>query len=347
MPSPTHMTIEKWFFLLLTAIVLYLFWTVLEPFALVLLTAAIAAIILSPVDRLLGKFIKYQHLRAAIIVIGMLLLIVVPLFFILLLMARQASELLQVTLGEGGWVSSFDLTSHNLFGILPSFAQEQILSWDLNMLAYTAAEWSFENIGNLFSSTTRLLINTFVFFIALYYLIVDRKKLYKEILAISPLRDSLDSQILKRIIKTVRSVVFGVLILATIQGIFAGIGMTIFNVPGAIIWGALTIVAAQVPFIGSAIVLVPAIIYLFVTGAVSSSIGLLIWSVVIVGLSDNLIGPYLIKGTTHMHALLVLISVLGGLQALGPIGIIIGPTILAAFLVIIELYKSGILTGKK
>jgi len=64
-------------------------------------------------------------------------------------------------------------------------------------------------------------------------------------------------------------------------------------------------------------------------------------------MADNLIGPYLIKGTTHMHAFLVLLSVLGGLTTFGAMGVLAGPTILAAMLALLELYKSGILTTGK
>ena len=110
--------------------------------------------------------------------------------------------------------------------------------------------------------------------------------------------------------------------------------------------GAATVVAALVPLVGSALILVPAVLYLFFTGSTGAALGLLIWSAVVVGLADNLLGPYLIKGTTHMHTFLVLIAVLGGIQAWGYIGIIAGPTILASFLALLELYKSGILMNQ-
>ena len=156
-----------------------------------------------------------------------------------------------------------------------------------------------------------------------------------------------DAARLKRIGGAIRGVVFGVLLVAIIQGIVAGVGMTIFGVPGALIWGALTMVAGLVPILGTAIVLIPAILYLFLTGSTVSALGLLIWSVVFVSMIDNLIGPYLIGGRAHLHSFLVLISVLGGLAAFGSVGAIAGPTILAALLGLLELYKSGILsTGK-
>jgi len=341
------MTIEKWFFLLITGVVLFLFWSVIEPFFIVLLLATVVTIILSPIDRKLTKWLKHPKLSAGILTASVLLLIFIPLLIVLLVMARQASDLVQNSLVDTSWLDQLNPETSPLVAMLPEVVQEQILALDIAETGKAIATWAFENIGALFSSTTRFVLNAFLFFIALFYLILDRDVLYKEILALSPLRDSIDEKILKRIIGTIRSVVFGVLILAVIQGIFAGIGMTIFGVPGALIWGAVTMIAALVPFVGTALVLIPATLYLLFTGSTYAALGLFAWSIFFVGAADNFIGPYLIRGTTHMHAFLVLLSVLGGLTAYGSIGILAGPTILAAMLALIELYKSGILTTGK
>ncbi len=340
------MTIEKWFFLLITAVIGYLFWTVIQPFALVLLIAAVFAIILSPVDRHINAFLKHPKISAAIVSIGVVILVFVPLFLLSLVMVRQASDLIQQSLGTAGWIEGIHRFLLPIISLFPLSIQESILSYDLTQLGVTIATWAFSNIGNIFSSATNLLLNTFLFFIALYYLIVDREKIYQEILTLSPLKNSLDTKILKRMVATVRCVVFGVLILGIVQGVFAAIGMTIFGVPGALIWGAVTALASLVPLVGSALVLAPAVLYLFFTGSTAAGFGLLIWSVIIVGLADNILGPYLIKGTTHMHTFLVLLAVLGGIQTFGYIGVIAGPTILAALLALIELYQTGILNKR-
>jgi predicted PurR-regulated permease PerM len=333
-------TFEQWFFLFAGGIILYLFWSLIEPFAVVLLTAGIAAVILAPVDRFILKFVKIQKLTSVILSFAVFALLFVPILVVLLIMAKQASEIIQL-LASTDWSQTSEIFNNKYFLMLPEVVKDQLASYDLNLIGRSIAEWAFENVGALFASTTKLILNTFIFFLALYYLLVDRNKIYKLALKLSPLRDSVDSTIAKRIVKTVRSVVFGILLLAIVQGIFAGIGMTIFGVPGSLLWGAVTIIAALVPFVGSSLVLVPAAIYLFITGSTSAAIGLLIWSAVVVGLADNILGPYLIKGTTHMHAFLVLISIFGGIQLFGAVGIIAGPTILAALLSMLELYQSG------
>lgn len=340
-------TIEQGFFLLISAIVVYLFWIIIKPFALVLITALIAAIVLVPLDKKLNKFLKHPKTSSAIISLGVVMLVFVPMMLLLFVMATQASDLLKTSFADQNWITGIRGLFAPLVSLLPKGVQAYILTYDLNALGSSIAKLAFENIGDIFASTTKLILNTFLFFIALYYFMVDRNKLFLEALNLSPLRDTIDTKILKKIIKTVRSVVFGVLLLAIIQGIFAAIGMSIFGVPAALLWGAATILAALVPLVGSALILGPAILYLLFTGSATSALGLLIWSVIVVGLADNFLGPYLIKGTAHMHAFLVLLAILGGIYTFGYVGIIIGPTILAAGLALLELYKSGAMDTKK
>jgi len=337
-----HMTLEKWFFLVLSLFVLSLFWTIMEPFAFVLITALITAIVISPLERSLNRFLGHKHISAAIMTVGVLMLVFVPLILLVTVMIGQAKDILAQPFADQGWIEGTRTVLHSLLFFLPEQIQTYFINYDLGALQSKAAQWTFNNLGSVFASTTEGILNTFLYFLSLYYLLVDRDLLVNKLVSLSPLRDSLDLDLIRRLIVTVRSVVFGVLLIGILQGILAAIGMTIFGVPGALIWGAITIIASLVPFVGTALVLIPAILYLFFTGSQTAALGLLIWSVVCVGLADNFVGPFLMKGTTNMNALLILLSILGGLQTFGPIGIIVGPTILAGFLALIELYTSGV-----
>ncbi|MBI2476892.1 AI-2E family transporter [Candidatus Uhrbacteria bacterium] len=346
-PQPNHMTIEKWFFLLVTALVLYLFWQILEPFILVIVIATVVTVILSPIDKHLKKFLKRPRLCAAILSITTFFLIFIPILTVLFLMGTQASDLILTAASDTAWLDELKSAATPIIQTLPNPVQNEIVAVDLAAIGKSVATWAFQNVGNVFSSSTQLILNTFIFFLCLYYLLVNREHLYNEALALSPLENETDKMLLKRIVNTIRGVVFGVLLVALIQGVIAGIGMTIFGVPGSLIWGALTAVAGLVPLLGTAVVLIPAILYLFFTGSTIAALGLFIWSLIFVSTIDNLIGPSLIGGRAHLHSFLVLISVLGGLTAFGSVGAIAGPTILAALLGLLELYKSGILSAGK
>ncbi|MDP2632059.1 MAG: AI-2E family transporter [Candidatus Uhrbacteria bacterium] len=341
-----QLAISRWFFLLVAVLIIYLFWQIVKPFALVLVSAGIIAVVISPIDDRLRKLVKYKNLSAILMVGAVFLIGLIPLFIASVLMIGQATEII-ASVGSIEWLNGFDITTFAAFQFFPDIVKQEILAIDLSELGRGAAEWVLLNIGNIFASSARLVFGVFIFFISLYYFLVDRQKLRQEVLDLSPFKDRLDSDIVARIVSTIRNVVFGVLIVAIVQGFFAALGMTIFGVPGALLWGALVVIAAQVPMFGVSLVMVPAIIYLYYTGHSGAAVGLLIWSVVIVGLVDNVLSPLLIQGRTKMHALLILISILGGLKMFGTIGLVIGPTILASIMVVLDLYKAGILEGKQ
>jgi len=340
--SLSHASYEHIFFFVICAVVFYLFWNIIQPYVIVLLTAGVAAILLSPLDRKLTKFVGHQHIVSIIITLGVLLLLFLPAVFGLLVIAKQASEFLTQLQSDG---VPFHLNPQSLpfYSWLPSFAQQQLTSFDVNQIGQSIATWAFNHVGTFFESMSRFLLNTFIFFFALYYILVDRKRLFTFLVKLSPLKKTTDQILVGRIVQTVRSVVFGILLLAIVQGVVAAIGMALFHVPGALLWGALTILAALIPLIGTGLVMVPAIIYLFLYGSMANAIGLLCWFLFLVGVIDNLLAPFLIKGTTHMHAFLILISVFGAIELFGPVGIIIGPTVLAALMTLLEIYQPGLL----
>lgn len=334
--------VAKWFFLIAGALIVMLFWRIISPFMIALITAAVFAIVFSPLDKWLYKYVKNKKLTAFILLVGILFAIVLPLFTIIALMVQQATDLIREFGGADGF-REIDLANSTVLLLFPEVVQEQLGTIDIATVGTSIVEWVFENLAKAASATAGLLFQTFIFFISLYYFLADRDHIYKTVLELSPFKDKLDAKIVDRITHTVRSVVQGALIVAIIQAIFASIGMTIFGVPGAFIWGALIIVAAQVPLVGVGLVMIPAVGYLFITGHPQAGIGLAIWSVVIVGLVDNILSPFLIGGKTKMHNLLVLLSILGGIRLFGPIGLIVGPTVLAGVMIIVDLYRSGVL----
>jgi predicted PurR-regulated permease PerM len=342
-----HNAVAKWFFLLALAGVTILFWKVLQPFVIVLITAGIAAVIVTPLEKHVRGWIGHPKLSAFIIVLLVLSAIVLPFTTITLLMADQAVGIVQDTVANPAWVNAFDVRSLPIVDSLPTVLVNRLAQIDLAQVMRSIADWAIQNVGTIFASSADVLFKAFIFFVSLYFFLVDREKIQDELRLLSPLRNSIDQNIMDRLVSTVRGVVFGSLIVAVIQGIIAAIGLTLFGVPGALIWAGLVVIAAQVPMLGTSVIMLPAVVYLFLSGHAPQAIGLLAWSVLAVGLIDNLLQPMIVGGRTRMHALLILLSMLGGLNAFGPIGFVLGPTILAAFLVMLDLYRSGILEKTK
>ncbi len=209
-----------------------------------------------------------------------------------------------------------------------------------------SAQWLTGNLGAIFAST---LSTIFVFLISLigsFYFFRDGKEFLQLIIKASPLPDHEDEIIFERMARAIRSVATGTILVAMIQGTLVSVGFGLFGIERAVLWGSIASVGALMPGIGTTVVTVPAVLFLFFTGDTTSAVGLLVWSMFIVGLVDNMIGPYLISRGNNLHPFIILISVLGGISLFGPIGFIIGPVIITFFLVLLELYNQHIVQEK-
>ncbi len=343
MTTVSHSVIARWFFLILATGIIYLYWQIISPYIIVLITAAIAAVILTPMEIRIRQLVKSPKLSAVIILLLVLVAVVGPLVAIGIVMVHQINEIVSQTIANPEWRLAFEIKDLAIIQSLPDPIRDQILAQDPSNLLNAALSWLQGNLGTIFSSGAEVIFKTFIFMICLFFFLVDRERIYKEMLALSPLKDAVDRSIVTRMVETVRGVVFGAMTVAIIQSIVAAVGLTIFGVPGALIWASLVVISAQIPVLGNAVVLGPAVIYLYLTGHQGAAFGLMIWSVAAVGLIDNFLSPLIVGKRTRMHALLILLSILGGLEYFGPVGVILGPTLLAALLVVVELYKAGII----
>jgi predicted PurR-regulated permease PerM len=131
-----------------------------------------------------------------------------------------------------------------------------------------------------------------------------------------------------------RAVLFGFLTTAFAQGLIAGIGYAVLGIHGSVLLGAMTGVLSVVPFLGTAIVWGSLSAYLLATGQILKGIMLLAWGTLLVHPTDNILRPLLISNATHVPFLIVMFGVIGGIAALGLVGIFVGPVVLAIGLAI-------------
>ncbi len=130
--------------------------------------------------------------------------------------------------------------------------------------------------------------------------------------------------------QAIRAVLWGVLMVACVQGLLCSIGFFVATLPGAAFWGLVAAFVAPIPLLGTGIVWIPACIYIWFAVSKGTSIGLMIWCTLVVVGADNLLRPLFLRGGLNTSFAVVLIAILCGLVALGPVGIVAGP-VLAAF----------------
>jgi predicted PurR-regulated permease PerM len=340
MNPPLQKAVEYVFFFFILAGTAYSAWGLLEPFAQTLALAAIVVSICYPVYERLHARVPFGRgtVAALLMLLFIIVLVVLPMVILGSFLLREASSIYAL-FNEAGpnnmlFIESAERIEVLVQQVVPSF------SIDIALIVRQGAQFMADHIVGIFAGTASTIFLTFIACIATFYFFRDGKQLTAYLVQLSPLDNLKDSRILSRVALAVRSVAVGTVSIAIIQGVLTAIGLALFGFERAILWGCVAAIGALVPGVGTTIVFVPAIIYLFVTGATVSGILLVLWAVLAVGLIDNLLGPYVMSRGNNIHPFLILIAVLGGLATFGPLGFILGPVILSLFLTLLEIYHS-------
>ena len=337
-------TFQPYFLVALIAVSSVLTFFIFKPFIIVLVLALVFAVVLQPLYRsVLRRMSAYPGLASLITMLISVVCILIPLTFITVQIADEAQNLYS-SITNGGGETYLNTVIKSMSDITvrysPSLALSGAdLSASVDQYVKDGLAWLVHNLGGAFGGVARLLLSLFIFLIALYYFLRDGEKLKRTIIDASPLRDTDDNAVLTRLEQSINSVIRGSLTIALIQGVLTGVGFAFFGVPNFILWGVVAAFAALIPGIGTSLVLAPGIAYLFIIGATVPAVGLLIWSVVAVGLIDNLLGPKLVGKGMRIHPLIVLLSVFGGLAFFGPAGIFLGPLCASLLFALVSIHS--------
>jgi len=326
--------IERYFFFgLLLATFIFTF-LIFSPFWIVLVLGICFAIALHPVhDWMMRKGLP-NGLSSFLTVLLFTIVLVGPILGIGAIVFNQSQNLYQSAI-EGNNINTF-ITSIDTYAnkILPDG-----VSFDAHQKATDLIKLITNNITNIFTSTLSAFFSFTLMLLAVFFFLKDGTRWKKDIVKLSPLADSDDRKILERLELSVNGVIKGYLLIAVVQGLLMGVGLSIFGVQNAALWGVVAAVSSLIPMVGTAFVSVPAIIFLFVTGSTGAAVGMLIWSVVVVGTVDNFLSPMVISGKTNIPPLLILFSVLGGISLMGPIGVLMGPLAISLLYTLVSIYK--------
>ncbi len=332
--------VEYVFFFLLLGASGYFVWQVFSPFISALALAMIIVTICYPLYELIEQNIykNNKSLAASLSTLIVVTVIIIPLLFISSIFIKELMSFYQ-TLSSGQEVSI-----ERYLGTLQNSIQMYVPGFEFNLSEQLrqSAEWFVRNLGTIFAGTITTIFMVFIALIGSFYFFRDGKDLLILISKISPLPDNEDNVIFTRLARAIRSVATGVVLVSLIQGILAAIGFTIFGIDRAVLWGAVAAILAMLPGVGTSAIMIPAIIYLFITGSVINAVGLLVWGIIMFVLIDNILGPHLMSRGNKLHPFAILLSVLGGISVFGPIGFIIGPVIITLFIVLLEIYNQYI-----
>ncbi len=334
-----HQKSEFYFLLILLAGIFILTFFIFKPFLYALVLAMVFVTVFEPVHKKALTITRERRSLAALLAtVFVLIVVIIPITFLGIQIFQEVTQLYSFLTQNGGATDLFrdvENAVQNLKRFLPVPVE---FSVDFNQYLKQGLNWLLQRLGPLFSNVTKIMVSVFVFLVALYYLFKDGQKLKGAIVALSPLQNIHDETIFNKLALAINSVIKGNLAVAFIQGILTAVGFTIFGVPNAALWGSVAAIAALIPGIGTALVLIPAILFLFLSGKTLFAVGLLLWGLTAVGLVDNFLGPKLVERGMRLHPFLILLSILGGIGFFGPFGFLLGPLILSLLFALLEIY---------
>ncbi len=329
--------VQVGFFVALITLVLVLSYFIFKPYITALFLSLILYISFEPLFQALLRFTQEKRWLASLLTVTFIVVIILfPFIFFGFFLFEDAKDLYTRVSSEG--------LDHNIIHEWATIIQGHvntiipIVTIDIEQYMNKFLGLIVGNLDTFFSSFLKVLVSLFIVLLSLFYLFRDGEKLRRTILVFSPLADTDDQKIFDRIKLAVNSVVRGSLFIALIQGMLVGLGFAIFGIPSAFLWGAVAAVMALVPTLGTSLVVIPGVVYLFLNGHSPQATGLLVWGMVAVGLVDNFLGPILIKRGIKIHPFLILLSVLGGIAFFGPIGFVAGPVVLSLLLMLLSMY---------
>lgn len=333
------------FLLVLSGFALFLCYLLFKPFLYPLLTAAVIAVVFSPVHARIQKAVRRPSLAALLSTLLVLLIIIVPAIFILATVTREIS----------GLISLIDQRSSESGGLLPFITQaaERPLNWlgrfvdvsNINLQEALrsrlagASEFLLTQLGALIGNVTSFAFKTALTMLTVFFFFREGRSLHRRLGALMPLSSAQVEKLFRGIENTIIGTVYGGLVVAVIQGALIGIGLWFFAIPSPVLWGVVAGFFALLPVVGTAAVWVPAALYLLLNGHWVQALILAIWGAVVVAAVDNLLRPILISGRVQMPKLLIFFSVLGGVSVFGFLGLILGPVILAVTKTVLSMLR--------
>lgn len=327
---------RKYFFFGLFLLGTILTVTILWPFAKVIVLSAALSAVLFPVYKFLKRYLKTPWVASLLTVVLFLIVLCIPLFIIGTTVFNQSQNLYAWVADHGGLDNITKVFNRSIQNVFPGGA--------INLKDSIASVTSVftSSIGNAFTATLATIFSLLLVLLSMFYFLKDGISWKDLLIHFSPLSDESGNKIISKLNAAVNGIVKGYLLIAIVQGVLMGIGMAIFGVPNAALWGVFSAIASLVPTIGTALVAIPAIIFLLIAGHTGQAIGMGVWALAIVGTIDNLLNPYFVGKKINIHPLLVLFSVLGGIALMGPIGILVGPLAISFMYALSSVYKTEI-----
>jgi predicted PurR-regulated permease PerM len=274
---------------------------------------------------------KWKKGRAAgLYILFYLLMLGIPIFLAVTLISPKVNAFLNEPTAAFNSIKQAIFKVQEKTGI--TFVSEESLSGTLDKLV------AF--LPSLMNSTANLIANLATMLFFLYYMLCHSQLMEKTLFRIIPLKDANTTKLAAETRRIVKANALGIPLISIIQGLTATLGYFIFGVNEWALWGFLTGVFAFFPIIGTMVVWVPLVVYIFVTGDTGMAIGLMLYSIIVTGNVDYISRITIMKKLGDVHPVITVLGVIVGLGLFGFIGLIFGPLLVSYIITLFKIYMN-------
>ena len=317
----------------------YLVFLISAPFLIPLAWSAVLAIFFYPVYTQLER--RFSPTWAALFcALGVTFLLIVPVLLVMLYAAREALEA-SAGIRESLSANRAGAAQHIVDFInrhLPSSMQNLDVAGTLRQGAEKIASVLASSLGSFLKNVLSFVVNLFILLFALFFVFRDGERILGTVRHLLPFEREIQDDMIKESGDLIFASVAVALLIAAIQGALGGLAFELTSIPGPVFLGVLVAFCSIVPVVGSSLIWIPACVWLAVGGHWGKALLILAICGGVAGVADNIVRPLLLRNRTRLNDLLLFISILGGLNVFGLLGLVVGPTVVAATLGILRVY---------
>jgi predicted PurR-regulated permease PerM len=321
----------------------YFVFLIVEPFLVPLAWSAVLAIFFYPLHEKVLRKMK-PSAAAAMSTLAVTLLLIVPALVVLVYTAREALDAtarLQSQLIVHGQGPNEGLVMHVEEWVrsrLPQSWQAIDMSDPVQQAAEKIASFLGARFTGLLKNLVSFFVDLFIMIFALFFMFRDGEDIVHGAKHLLPFDEDIQTDMLEESKELIFASVAVGLLVAAIQGLLGGMSFAITGISSPIFWGALIAFFSLVPVVGSALIWGPAALWLGFTGHWGKALLVVVICGGVSTVADNIVRPMLLRNRTRLNELLLFIGVLGGLEAFGLLGLVAGPTIVAAAMGVFRVY---------
>jgi len=325
-------------FLALLAGFLVINFKMVAPYLVALLIGAMLALLSRPLYEYLRQQRRGPKTSALVVTVAVALLLVIPLLAFLAVAGDQAISLADRLSHSEGFSLESIKSKLTQFGPLRTLvgdpdAIEKQMRETLQNSGKAASSWVLAVAG----AVPDFLLQLVLALGACFFFLVDGKRFLGWMKDKIPLEPDVREKLVTSFRESTLSTTWATLAAAVTQAIIVLISFLVLGVPAAFLAGCATFFFAWVPILGSTPVTVIGTIYLFMQGATTKGVIMIVLGV-ITGISDNVVRPWVLKGRGEMHPLVGLVAIFGGIQMFGILGVFLGPILVAILISLLEIW---------